>query len=102
MVMQCQVLNQLRWVSETEAKLKLEVMSIETVKNIIKQGSSLPQNRGRTILLHCTWVKSGCYAAVESVLEKVKEVLSAAQDWEQKGKAVLKQRSTLLEWFLSV
>lgn len=33
--------------------------------------------------------------AVESVLEKVREVLSVAQDWEQKAKGVLKQRYVL-------
>ena len=36
-------------------------------------------------------------AAVEGVLDKVKEVLSAAQDWEQKGKAILKQRLLCLD-----
>ena len=69
------------------------------MKSIIKQGSGLPQNRGRSVL--CVVHPGGIliFPAVESVLEKVKDVLSVAQDWEQKAKGVLKQRY-VLSWVL--
>ena len=38
--------QQTSWVIETEAKLKLEVQTIEGLKTLHRQGSNLSQNRG--------------------------------------------------------
>ena len=49
-----QALQQTRWVTETEAKLKLEVMTIDILKNLLRQGTNLPQSRGEFVHWHMT------------------------------------------------
>ena len=68
-------MEQVKWVTETEAKLKQEVMTIDVLKTLVRQGSNLPQNR-----------------ALENVMSKVKMMLNKAQEWEQKVKTALKQK----------
>jgi len=40
-----QAYQQTHWVMETEAKLKLEVQTIEGLKTMLRQGSNMPQSR---------------------------------------------------------
>ena len=63
---------------ETEAKLKLEMLTIDNLKRLLKQVSSMQQSR-----------------VVEVVSGRVRELLTAAQDWEIETKTALKQRSVV-------
>ena len=70
-----QAVQQSKWVIETEAKLKLEVMTMDGLKRLLKQAAAMQQSR-----------------VIEVVSERMRELLSMAQDWENEAKAALKQR----------
>lgn len=69
-------MQQSQWVIETEAKLKLEVLTIEGLKRLLKQAAVMEQTR-----------------VVEVVARRIRDLLTAAHDWENEAKAAIKQRS---------
>ena len=60
---------------ETEAKLKLEVLTMEGLRRLLKQAAAMEQS-----------------AVVDVVSRRVRELLTATHDWETEAKAALKQR----------
>lgn len=70
-----QAVQQSKWVIETEAKLKLEVMTMDGLKRLLKQAGAMQQSR-----------------VIEVVSARMRELLSTAQDWENEAKTALKQR----------
>ena len=68
-------MEQSQWVMETEAKLKLEVVSMEGLKRLVKQAAVMEQSR-----------------VVQVVSRRMRELLTAAHDWENEAKTALKQR----------
>lgn len=72
-------MQQSQWVIETEAKLKLEVLTIEGLKRLLKQAAVMEQTR-----------------VVEVVARRVRDLLTAAHDWENEAKTAIKQRSAFL------
>lgn len=65
----------MKWVTETEARLKVDGLSLDMLRYLAKQGSGLPQSRN-----------------VEATLGKVTTMLDRALDWEQKVKTALRQK----------
>ena len=70
-----QAVQQSQWVMETEAKLKLEVVSMEGLVRLLKQASVMEQSR-----------------VVQVVSRRMRDLLTAAHDWEDEVKTALKQR----------
>lgn len=75
-VYSAQALQQTTWINETESKLKGDKPTLETLKSMHKLG--------------CTLLRES--AGVERVLETVRDMISAVQDWEQQTKVSLKQK----------
>jgi hypothetical protein len=67
--------RQSQWVVETEAKLRLEVLSMEGLRRLLRQAAAMEPGR-----------------LVEVASRRVRELLTAAQDWENEAKAAVKQR----------
>ena len=74
-------MEQSQWVMETEAKLKLEVVSMEGLKRLVKQAAVMEQSR-----------------VVQVVSRRMRELLTAAHDWENEAKTALKQRWVWYTW----
>ena len=55
--------------------MKLEVLTMDGLKRLLKQAAAMQQSR-----------------VIEVVSERMRELLSTAQDWENEAKAALKQR----------
>lgn len=75
-----QALQQSTWINETESRLETDKLTIDTLKTIHKQGSSLSHGS----------------VAVDRTLGHVKQLLTSAQDWEQQTKNTLKQTYEIL------
>ena len=70
-----QAVQQSKWVMETEAKLRLEVLTMDSLKRLLKQAAGM-QHSG----------------VVGVVSKRIRDLMTAAQDWENDAKAALKQR----------
>ena len=74
-----QAVQQSKWVTETEAKLRLEVLTMDSLKRLLKQASAMRHS-----------------GVVGMVTKRIRDMITAAQDWENEAKTALKQRCRLL------
>ena len=76
-----QAVQQSQWVIETESKLRLEVLTIDGLKRLLKHAGSMQASR-----------------VVEVVTGRVRTLLTAAQEWETDAKTAIKQRSVHIQY----
>lgn len=70
-------IKQVNWLKEVNNyKKKMEVMSIDSIRNLIKTGVDLPP-----------------HSEMEGELVKLQELLSTSEEWENKAQAILKDTS---------
>ena len=78
-----------------------EVQTIDGLRSMLRLGSNLAKDNTGTYsgigLVGINWnVYTYLYLAVEETLNKVKSLLTVAQEWEQQAKSALKQKYVVL------